>query len=145
MQITDLIKELKSKGYRITKAREEILSLFYGIHTSLSAQEVVSKLSLKIDRATVYRNLNFLSDKKIIKQIQLQGEVPKYELTDLKHHHHLICDNCKQIYSISSDSLEKSFEMVKSAAKRENDFDIKEHIFEFYGICRNCSKSQDEG
>lgn len=138
MNIDTIIAKLQKQGFRITNSRREILALFAGEHTSLSAGEIVKKLQNKTDRATVYRNLNFLINNNILKQIHLQGEVPKYELNDLTHHHHLICTNCKLVSSIESESLENILPDIERSAKDSEGFIIKDHAIEFYGICKNC-------
>lgn len=139
MNINHIITQLQRQGFRITESRKEILALFIGVHTSLSAGEIVKELQNKTDRATVYRNLNFLINNGILKQIHLQGDVPKYELNDLGHHHHLVCTNCKAVSSISSDPLENILPEVENLAKKSDGFIIKDHVVEFYGICKNCA------
>jgi len=140
METTNFIKDLKSKGLKLNNSRMQILELFLGDHTSYSAPELVELLKSKMDRATVYRNLNFFVENKILDQIQLQSEAPKYELTILEHHHHLICKHCKKISSIKSKSLESALESTKNEI---NDFTITDHVFEFYGLCKDCINDEE--
>ena len=124
---------------KLNKSQKLILKLFIGDHKSLSAGEIVKSLKEVIDRATVYRNLNFLINNNILEQIQLIGEVPKYELSAQDHHHHLICRKCNNIRSISS----KSLEIALLKLQEETDgFTITEHVFEFYGLCNKCKKDE---
>lgn len=140
MSKTNFIQDLKTRGLKLNYSRMQILELFIGTHKSFSAPEIVELLKSRMDRATVYRNLNFLVENRILDQIQLQGEVPKYELTILDHHHHLICKHCKKISSIQSKFLENALESTKSEIK---DFTITDHIFEFYGLCKDCLNDEE--
>ncbi|MCA9380328.1 transcriptional repressor [Candidatus Dojkabacteria bacterium] len=140
MSDTNIIKDLKSKGLKLNNSRMQILELFLGNHRSHSAPELVELLKMKMDRATVYRNLNFFVENKILDQIQLQGETPKYELAALEHHHHLICKHCKKISSIQSKSLENALETTTNEIK---DFTITDHVFEFYGLCKDCLNNEE--
>lgn len=139
MNIETVIKQLQQQGFRITTSRRDILSLFAGDHISLSAGEIVEQLRSKTDRATVYRNLNFLVENNILQQVFINGEVPKFELNNQDHHHHLICTNCKAISSISDPALEKALSDSELSAKEESGFRVKDHAIEFYGTCKNCS------
>lgn len=139
MNINTVIMRLQKQGFRITNSRKDILTLFKGDHISLSAGEIIKKLQNKTDRATVYRNLNFLISNNILEPIYLKGEVPQYELNKRDHHHHLICIKCKVVSSVSSNSLENAVSEMEDFAKRSNNFTIQDHIAEFYGLCKNCS------
>lgn len=139
MNINTVITKLQKQGFRITSSRKDILTLFEGDHTSLSAGEIIKKLQGKTDRTTVYRNLSFLISNNILKPIYLKDEVPQYELDKRDHHHHLICTKCKIVSSISSNSLENAVSEMEDLARRSDDFTIQDHIAEFYGLCKNCS------
>lgn len=136
----DFIDQIKSKGVKLNTSRMHFLELFLGNHKSYSALELVDLLKSNMDRATVYRNINFFLKTDILKQIQLQGEQPKFELKILDHHHHLICKHCNKIFSIQSKSLEDALQRV---TEEVTDFTITDHVFEFYGICKECMKDEE--
>ena len=52
------LADLKSKGFRITKARAAILELLEKSNAPISADEIV--VSLGVNKSTVYRELDFL-------------------------------------------------------------------------------------
>jgi Fur family ferric uptake transcriptional regulator len=137
---TNFINELKSKGVKLNNSRTHILELFLGNHKSFSASELVDLLKDIMDRATVYRNLNFFVENKILEQIQLLDDTPKYELSAVEHHHHLICKHCKKISTIQSKSLENALKLTTNEIK---DFTITDHVFEFYGLCKDCLNDED--
>lgn len=142
MDIDSLIQELKSNRIRITSTRKAILTLFTsGEHVSYSANEITEILRDKMDRATVYRGLTFLLNNNIIEKIRLIDDVDKYELAQHQnHHHHLVCTKCKKLLSVEDKTLETALQSVSNDAIKEHGFSVLDHVFEFYGICKNCTK-----
>lgn len=141
--MTNLSKDkTRQRPNKLTKNSVEILQLFKGEHISLSAHEIVEKLKSKADRATVYRNLNFLCSEDILHKINFKEEATKYELSELGHHHHLVCVNCKSVISITTDILGSPFKSISLLAEKNHGFTIKDHVLEFYGLCRKCRKNE---
>ncbi len=48
---------------------------------------------------TVYRNLNFLADAKMIRKLDVGQTIVHFD-ADLSAHHHFICNECQQVYDI---------------------------------------------
>ncbi len=104
----------------------------------MSAQEIIDALSLRTDQATVYRTLNMLKEKGIIKQIDLRHNHAHYELADSADHHHLICLHCGKMEDVAHEDAD----IMESAVLRttKNFAEIKTHALEFYGTCKTCAK-----
>lgn len=128
---------------KLTKNSNEILQLFKGDHVSLSAHEIVEKLKTKADRATVYRNLNFLCSEDLLHKVNFKDEATKYELSELGHHHHLVCLNCRSVLSINTDILGAPFKSISLSADKSHGFTINDHVLEFYGLCKDCRKNEE--
>lgn len=132
----EIIKQLKTKGFRITPARTKIIQILQSIKQPISAIDLLNKLTkldLKVNKTTVYRELEFLKKEGIIQTILFEDHTARYELSDLDHHHHLICDNCGNIadVTLSEQALIKQVSSVSS-------FLVKRHSLEFFGLCSNC-------
>ena len=141
--MTNLKEEkIKQRPNKLTKNSAEILQLFTGEHISLSAHEIVERLKSKADRATVYRNLNHLCSEQLRHKVNFKDEATKYELSELGHHHHLVCVNCRSVVSITTDILGSPFKSISQLAKKNHGFAINDHVLEFYGLCRNCRKNE---
>jgi Fur family ferric uptake transcriptional regulator len=56
------------------------------------------------------------------------------------HHHHLICTRCKRVINCSEfiDEEVKFLEKAEKELSKKYNFDIKNHIMQFYGICSKC-------
>ena len=135
---------LIENNYRLTQQREEILKVFLKYKEKhFNAEQlldILKKRDENIGLATVYRNLELFHRLGILKQLDFNDAYKYYELNLVeKHHHHLICINCDKIIEFSDEALvdfEKKLE-------KEYDFDIKDHIIKFYGICKECSKEAE--
>ena len=62
------------------------------------------------------------------------------------HHHHLICTQCKRVIDYD-DFIDEEIELLKKTenglAKKYN-FNIKNHLIHFYGLCDKCRNSNNE-
>jgi len=136
--MSSFINELKSHGYRITAARRGIVEIFLHNSTPLTAKDVekqLDKKNIKVNKTTVYREINFLIKREFIRELLLQSDSIHYEKTALGHHHHLICDVCGNIEDINLNNESKLFEEIMNQSR----FEVQNHLLEFYGKCSNCS------
>lgn len=121
---------------KYSKQREEVLKCIKNNHTHLTAEEIYTMLKHKnpnISRGTVYRNLNFLTQKNLINQISVPGMPEKYDYIYEKHSH-IICKTCGNIFNLQ---MELSDEM-KNAIKNLSEIEDFSNEFIVYGICKKC-------
>ena len=120
---------------RMTKCRKAIIKIFSNHPSPLSVAEIFEKLvddEVLVNRTTVYRELNFLQNENILREVNFGEGKSRYESANEKHHHHLVCDNCGSVAEIEMDERN----LLKSLPK--TNFDIKSHSLEFFGLCVNC-------
>lgn len=133
---------LKSKGLKITKHRTSILKIISESKNPLSAEEIYLILkdkSISINLSSIYKILDSLSSKNIISKCILGDDnKTSYEMNTSEHKHHLICKQCKEIFSLTDCPLC----IYEKNIKKDMDFDITEHRLEIYGYCKNCKKSK---
>ncbi|RYM06296.1 transcriptional repressor [Sporolactobacillus sp. THM7-7] len=128
---------LKSKGYKHTDKREDILALFEKRQGYLSAKEVLTALKdaypgLSFD--TIYRNLSLFKKLMILEETELDGEkMFQFQCSTQHHHHHLICLRCGKTKTIDVCPMQ-------DLSKVDPDFQVTGHKFEVYGYCRSCQK-----
>ncbi|WKB34658.1 Fur family transcriptional regulator [Terrilactibacillus sp. S3-3] len=126
--------ELKSKGFKHTDKREDILSLFENSTGYLSAKDI--QLALKdtypgLSFDTIYRNLSLFEKLDILETTELDGEkMYQFHCTE-HHHHHLICLKCGKTKTIDICPME-------DLSKLDPDFQVTGHKFEVYGYCKDC-------
>jgi Fur family transcriptional regulator, ferric uptake regulator len=132
-----IIQRLKDDGFRITRARLAIIRLLADATQPLYASVIRNALKdggLSLNRATIYRELNFLLAHDIIRRTHLAGKATRYEI-DSGHRHHLVCIKCNTVTMIT---MGKHLERHERVIFQKENFKVISHALEFYGVCRNC-------
>ena len=81
---------------------------------------------------TVYRNLNFLADAKMIRKLDVGQTIVHFD-ADLSAHHHFICNECQQVYDIFYDD-----EVISNDAQKQTEHRIERTDLVFSGTCKKC-------
>lgn len=129
------IDKIKTTG-RLTKQKTQLLQTLSDRPQTVA--QIIADLGqhkVKINPATVYRILENFSTLGIVQKIQLADQVARYELTEHRHHHHLICKKCGSIADVVLDQ-----ENFVQAAARQSKFMINRHTLEFFGVCQKCQE-----
>ena len=138
MSLNELLAKVRTRGGRLTKTRIAILSGFLVATKPLSPLEIISYLEdekIKVNKTTVYRELNFLLENNLIREVRLlEGKAALYELSN-EHRHHLICLKCHQIKNLPADHQLCQQEKL---INQQTDFKVLDHSLEFYGLCKKC-------
>jgi Fe2+ or Zn2+ uptake regulation protein len=135
----ELQGQLKESGNRMTKARQALLEIFTGNHSPMSAHQLGQQLrerGIDVNKTTIYREIDFLIEQKIVREIDLLDGKKRYEIfNEDSHHHHLVCTKCNLIQCVE---LPRDLEMLEKKISREYGFKIDGHILEFFGRCGDC-------
>ncbi len=127
---------MKSKDIKYTSQRVEILSFlrnFDGHPTVDDVYEGVKQKLTRISKATVYKNLKFLAENGLIKEVNVKG-VSRFE-ANLTPHHHIICIGCGKIFDYESKDLtDYSLKVANEIAE----FKVESTDTNFYGLCKDC-------
>jgi Fe2+ or Zn2+ uptake regulation protein len=140
MNIDLTLSSLQDKGHRITKVRKEVVKIFSQTSKPLSANKVEEMLldsGLSVNKTTIYRELQFLLTNGYLVEVYLHPKKVSYESSDLKHHHHLVCDDCGKVDNVTNCL---AMDLDDDVYKKKG-FKIERHTLEFYGTCANCAKT----
>ena len=88
---------LEKSKIRITPKRLAILDILEKSKKPLDVSDLLEKINeypISVNRATVFRIVNRLTQEGITRRIELSESKYRYELATLPHHHHLVCQNC---------------------------------------------------
>lgn len=140
--LAELRAALRSRGMRLTKARERVLEelLLSGGH--LEAEKLARRLKRRgVSRATVYRTLSLLEEMGLVRKV-IHGERHRHYEAVLprRHHDHLICARCGRIVEFREPEIERLQEEVA----RRHGFEIVGHTLEIVGICPKCRAEEGE-
>ena len=129
-------EELKRAGLKITLPRIKILAILQEPENQHISAEDVYKILLdqneEIGLATVYRVLNQFDDAGIVTRHHFEGGKSVFELTQNKHHDHLVCLKCGKVIEFEDEVIEKRQEEV---AERHN-MTLTHHSLYLYGECK---------
>lgn len=87
---------------RNTVQKELILGAVLSLRCHATADEVYNFIKAEhpsVSKATVYRNLNLLSDDGVIKKIQVPGEADRFD-HNVSDHYHVRCVRCGRVFDV---------------------------------------------
>ncbi|MCC8014086.1 MAG: transcriptional repressor [Eubacterium sp.] len=121
----------------MSRQRDEILNVIARSDMHLSAEEIFMHLKgigENISIATVYRNLNILSDKGFIKKISVGDGVERYDKST-KPHGHLVCTSCGSIRDIALEGFKSYLEEKSGEALTSYELCMR-------CVCPECIKTE---
>lgn len=131
--------EFRKINLKSTPVRISIMQLLEKTKRPIDALMILEYLKNKniaADPATVFRILNVLTDKQLVRKIQFFEGKNRYEASSKGDHHHLVCLECNKI-----EDVEDKFMMNwENEIKNKKGFLVRNHNLEFFGFCPNCQK-----
>ena len=88
-----------------------------------------------ISRATVYRNLNRLSEMGKIRKIEIPGGADRFERW-CHPHYHIRCERCGRVFDVDMDYIPH----LEANVRDTHGFELTGHDILFTGICPQCRK-----
>ncbi|MDD2464268.1 MAG: transcriptional repressor [Desulfobulbus sp.] len=125
---------------RMTHQREIILEELRRCTTHPTADELYERIQKKLPRislATVYRNLEILSEAELIKKLEISGRQKRFDW-DPQDHDHVYCTQCHRVDNIPTATAP----FLSVDAEQQKGYRITGCRIEFYGLCPNCQKPQ---
>lgn len=107
---------------KVTSARFSILEVLKNTPTPLNYDQIKEKMSIKMDKATFYRNIAKFESSGMVQKFESHDRKWYFELTT-SIHAHFICDECHQIQCID-------------VAMGEVEGDVKSIVLK--GTCKEC-------
>jgi len=130
---------LKETGLKATPGRIALLRFLQSEKNPLTVKEITKGLGETLDQVTVYRALEVLAEKGVIRKVDMRHPHAHYEMViGRAHHHHLICTRCERVEDVphcETGGLE--YRVLQSSKEFAT---IESHALEFYGVCKKCMK-----
>ena len=138
-ELDSIIDRCRAEGLRRTKALEELLATLLESDRPMTLAELSEspRLSNQCDKATVFRLLQRLADKAILRRLGLHERAAYFALLlPGQHRDYLICTECGSIEPIKAPcpvhELEKEIKFTTGYKELY-------HELEFFGTCPKCS------
>lgn len=101
--------------------------------------DTIAKNNPNISRATVYRNLNLLSEMGKIRKIEVPGGADRFD--HICHDHcHVRCEKCGRVFDVDMEYIFGLEHKINNA----NGFKFTGYNILFRGICPECQKGSDD-
>ena len=132
-----LAEQLRKANRRVTNQRRVIFEQVNALNCHPTAAEVfgaVQGLLPGVSLATVYRNLNTLREEGLLREVNCDRGVIRFD-PNLSDHYHFLCGSCRKVSDLSGHSrdLERKF-------GDRTGLHISGHQITFHGICNRCRK-----
>ena len=128
---------------RNTIQKTMVLNAVCELGCHATADEIYLKISAEnpqVSKATVYRNLNILSDDGEIRKIEIPNGPDCYDhITD--KHYHVKCIQCGRVFDVAMEPLSEPIDKIKDA----QGFDFIDYDIIFKGICPDCKNELQGG
>ncbi|MHC4247768.1 MAG: Fur family transcriptional regulator [Planctomycetota bacterium] len=132
---------------RMTNQRRVILEELRKVDTHPTADGVYALVRRRLPRvslATVYRNLELLSEEDLIQRIET-GSGPRRYDGDASHHHHVRCEGCGCVADVPAKSVKASVRIDDKRVCRECGFVVNGHRIDLVGLCARCRRAASKG
>ena len=120
-----------------TNQRRVIMEELRKLKSHPTAEELYCKVRERIpliSLATVYRNLDVLSEAGEVLRLEIAGKQKRFD-GDVSNHHHMRCSVCGAVVDIDCPRL-KNVDRELAAVLEE--LDCSSFSLELSGVCRNC-------
>lgn len=130
---------------RMTRQRRVILQELRKVDTHPTADEVYALVRRRLPRvslATVYRNLESLTEAGTVQMIET-GSGPRRYDGNAAHHHHVRCEACGSVADVPAGAVRASVKIDSESVCEECGFVVSGHRLDLVGLCAMCRAAQD--
>jgi len=121
---------------RMTKQRQVVLEELNKMFSHPTAEELHQRVRQRLGRvslATVYRNLEILSEEGLVQKMDTPGTQRRFD-GNTTNHYHIRCSWCGRVEDVSL----KPLPWIEAAMQERSNYRVLSHTLEFVGICPDC-------
>ncbi|MGW5049501.1 Fur family transcriptional regulator [Actinokineospora sp. NPDC004072] len=136
---SDLERLLRGANLRVTRPRVAVLSAVHA-HPHADTDSIIGVVRAalgEVSHQAVYDVLRALTSAGLLRRIQPQGSVARYEARVGDNHHHVVCRSCGVIADVDC----AVGEAPCLTAAQSHGFEIDEAEVVYWGRCPECSAS----
>lgn len=130
---TNILREHELKATPQRLAILELIDLYGHINIDKLYEEVKKKFN-SISLATIYKNINAMTNNMLLFEVKLPNEKSVYEIVKEKHSH-LLCNRCGSVVDIEVD-----IDSMEDSISKQYNFEIEQSDLVLSGVCCNCKK-----
>ncbi|GAC1318631.1 MAG: transcriptional repressor [Thermoleophilaceae bacterium] len=130
--IDEAVAAMRRGGLRMSTVRRLILEALFAADKPLSTHRIAREL--KLDTASVYRNLEAMERQGIARHVHLGHGPGLYVLIGRGEHGYLHCESCGSVRAASLDDLGP----VRSKVRELFGYEVRFSHFPIVGLCSRC-------
>jgi Fur family transcriptional regulator, ferric uptake regulator len=134
--LADAIQALRESGLRVSTPRRLVLEALFATTGALAAGELARQLGL--DESSVYRNLELLERRGLVRHVHLGHTPGLYTLARTTETEYLHCEQCGKVTAVTPDRLDP----VREQIKHDFGYTARFTHFPIVGICEQCAASR---
>lgn len=134
---------LRSSSLRVTKQRVAVLTALAEAPHS-GADTVLHRVRHEVGQVStqaVYDVLNTLTDRGLVRRIQLPGSSARYELRVGDNHHHVVCRRCGAVADIDCATGQAPCLEPSGLDQHAPGFVVDEAEVTYWGFCAACASA----
>jgi len=132
-------KDIREKGFRITKPRKAVIDVLALSQHALDASQVFDlarKDCPSLGLVSVYRTLEMLESLDLIQRVHQPDGCHAYLAGFTGHQHLLICTGCGKTLFFAGEDMDNLFDRVT----QESGYQINDHWLQLFGLCKKCKE-----
>jgi Fur family transcriptional regulator, ferric uptake regulator len=131
--VDEAIRWLRDSGLRLSTARRLVLEALFVADGPVSAAHLARTLSL--DESSVYRNLELLEQRGLLRHLHLGHSPGLYVLSSEAEVEYLYCERCAKVTAVTPESLDP----VRAEITRRFGYTPRFTHFAIVGSCATCT------
>ncbi|MDQ7785064.1 MAG: transcriptional repressor [Desulfomonilaceae bacterium] len=127
---------IRRSARRMTRQRKIVLEELRKVTSHPTADQLHQMVRRRlpgINIATVYRNLEILTDEGEVMKLDVAGTQRRFDGNALNHYH-IRCSRCGRVDDVHMDVVDS----LEEAAAKACAYTVLSHTVEFVGICPGC-------
>ncbi len=140
----DLERALRAAGLRVTRPRLAVLDAVHA-HPHVDTEALIGAARARIGAVShqaVYDVLRVLTDAGLVRRIQPQGSVARYEARVGDNHHHLVCRSCGTISDVDCATGRAPCLTPSGDGASLEGFLVDEAEVVYWGRCPSCAAAR---
>ena len=132
---------MNSKQERMTKQRKVIIEELSKVRSHPTAYDIYEMVRSKLPQislGTVYRNLEHLSSRGMIRKLDMGKDQRRFDAT-MDEHMHIRCLSCGKVEDLSLNPSLDIVTIIKNVSSQSG-YKVLGCKMEFHGICPQCRK-----
>ena len=131
--LADAAQALRRSGLRLSTPRRLVLEALFAADGPVSAVQLARTLA--IDESSVYRNLDALEHRGLIRHVHLGHSPGLYVLVGETDVEYLYCERCAKVTPVSPDRLDP----IREQIRRQFGHTARFTHFAIVGVCEACA------